>query len=47
MAQKPTDIDGEAAVLTIAALLLLQERVWEDVAVATSFRQADRSWARR
>ena len=25
----------------------LQERVWEDVAVATSFRQADRSWARR
>jgi len=27
-------------------LLVLQERVWEDVAVATSFRQADRSWAR-
>jgi len=26
---------------------LLQERVWEDVAVATSFRPADRSWARR
>jgi len=27
--------------------ILLQERVWEDVAVAMSFRQADRSWARR
>jgi len=28
-------------------LILLQERVWDDVAVATSFRQVDRSWARR
>ena len=27
--------------------LSVQERVWDDVAVATSFRQADRSWARR
>jgi len=27
--------------------ILLQERVWDDVAVATSFRQADRSWTRR
>ena len=27
--------------------LSLQERVWDDVAAATSFRQADRSWACR
>ena len=27
--------------------LPVPEHVWDDVAVATSFRQADRSWARR
>jgi len=31
----------------VSCNLLLQERVWDDVGVATSFRQADRSWARR